>query len=116
MTDYVLKVLDAICRFLEAIFHESFGDPMDSRGDTVPLALTWTVIVAVSQPCILQLYNPSAAPIWLSLNGKVEDIGGIFPNTAFLVWDRFRGTVYARGPAGSQLNYLKVARWGLSQK
>jgi len=106
------KILASICRFLDAIHNDSFGDATDSHGDTVPVAAEWTPILSTSRASLVQLFNPGAllTNIWLSATGAPTDIGGILPGQGFTVWDRFEGSVYARGPVGSTLNFFVLPR------
>lgn len=101
----------AICSLLQNLLADSYGDSVDSKGDTVSVTSgDWISVVSASRPSILQLVNPGAVDVYLSLTGR-DNVGGIFPAGAFAVWDRFEGTLYARATgSGALLNYLLVAR------
>jgi len=106
----MIELLKSICRLLEAILYDGFGDGADSKTDTVSIGLAqWTPVITASRPSILRLHNPGAAAIFLSLTGQ-DTVGAIMPALGTDIWDRFEGALYARGPAGSTINYMLIAR------
>ncbi len=99
----IVRALETIFRALCDSFYHAFGDPSDSQGGDVAMAIgviDWIPLVTMNYPCILYLRNTSVdAALLQELQfswNKRDIIGGRIAYGGGVIFDRVQGTVYVK--------------------